>query len=554
MDSSVAEPSDRNDIELGLVTHWPTVYAAIGVAGTVFLGLAAVGVLAALQPTQAPEATEPMAAVVPAPPPRPRGLAVKTVNPVTPPAVVVEEPASEPPTVTPPPAPPPAPVRVATAVTPIIRVSDPAPKPEPSPAPPAPPPEFALFTDLQAHAHEIDLDAVPGTVAKLLGKSPEDRRGRSAAQRTPQEAGSDPSPEGTGGIVNLMARRSDLTGLAMRGAKECKAPPTAAAEIQEVSTGLRQIQACLPPCSAPLHYDPRDQLSHYDAVRYYECNISDNENRNKKLVALLSKHRDWLKEETVSTLAQMLQTEDAPVRLHLTTMLASIKGRPASQALARQALFDLTEEVRGAAVDALRDRPAEEYRQILLDGFRHPWPPVAEHAARALTALEDHDAVKDLKAMLDLPAPTAPTLNENKKWVVAEVVKVNHLRNCLLCHAPSLSEKDPMCAAVPKPGQELPPVYRGVRDGDVIRADVTYLRQDFSLLQTVADPGPWPVQQRFDYLVRRRELTDQEVIDMVDAGAAPSLSYPQRAAVLHALEKLANADDNWPIEKVGLGP
>ena len=55
MDSSVAEPSERNDIELGPVTHWPTVYAAVGVGAVVCVGLVAVAALAALQPAPPPD-------------------------------------------------------------------------------------------------------------------------------------------------------------------------------------------------------------------------------------------------------------------------------------------------------------------------------------------------------------------------------------------------------------------------------------------------------------------------------------------------------------------
>jgi len=44
--------------------------------------------------------------------------------------------------------------------------------------------------------------------------------------------------------------------------------------------------------------------------------------------------------------------------------------------------------------------------------------------------------------------------------------------------------------------------------------------------------------QRFDYLVRQREATDDEIIEAVDAGPWGGVSYPQREAVRFALEKL----------------
>jgi hypothetical protein len=69
---------------------------------------------------------------------------------------------------------------------------------------------------------------------------------------------------------------------------------------------------------------------------------------------------------------------------------------------------------------------------------------------------------------------------------------------------------------VPVPGESLPK-----RDSSynpfasefpdlLVRADVTYLRQDFSLLQMVAHADPWPAMQRFDYLVRKLMLSAEE--------------------------------------------
>ena len=257
-------------------------------------------------------------------------------------------------------------------------------------------------------------------------------------------------------------------------------------------------------------------------------------------------------EDTVSVWLQMLQADDPPVRVHLTKLLSAVKGRKAGDALARLALFDLSSEVRDAAVEALAGRPAEDYRRTLLDGFRYPWAPVADHAAAALVTLNDRSAAEALAPMLDLPDPAAPTRNDEGKWVKAEVAKINHLRNCLLCHAPSSNSSDHVRGLVPRRDQPLPVEYYNRSAGEFVRADVTYLRQDFSVLETVARPGEWPAQQRFDYIVRRRPLTDQELIDMVYSDAPPR-TYPQREAVKFALEKLT-APEGRPVDKVGLGP
>jgi hypothetical protein len=73
---------------------------------------------------------------------------------------------------------------------------------------------------------------------------------------------------------------------------------------------------------------------------------------------------------------------------------------------------------------------------------------------------------------------------------------------------------------------------------------VTYLRQDFSVLEPVADANPWPEMQRFDFLVRTRTLTDDEAaayrekLDVREAGR-PS---PYQRAALMALRELTGKD------------
>jgi hypothetical protein len=124
------------------------------------------------------------------------------------------------------------------------------------------------------------------------------------------------------------------------------------------------------------------------------------------------------------------------------------------------------------------------------------------------------------------------------------MVRVNHLRNCFLCHAPSLDTRDPVQGSVPTPGQPLPAGYSAGRGkGPFVRADVTYLRQDFSVMQRVEKPDRWPAWQRFDFLVRTRALTPQEAAALDKGEPAPHrMLYPQREAVLFALRELTGED------------
>ncbi len=356
---------------------------------------------------------------------------------------------------------------------------------------------------------EADLGCVQGTREKLL-----------AAAR---EAGND-KEEKKPAILVLRAKRPDLKGLPMREGADCQARPEAVRKMQEISTTLRR------------ELDRR-------TVRSTTGEQLDTD-RAERLQEMLRSSEHWFQDDGLSTLAQMLQVEAISTRSEFVKRLAKVKGAKASVLLARQALFDVSWTIRGEAIKALTDRPREDYRQVLLDALRYPWAPVAAHAAEALAAVKDRAAVFSLADMLDQPDPCAPVQEKSNKWVVAEVVKINHLRNCLLCHPPSMDQKDSLRAIVPTPGQPVPTGYHGRGKGDFVRADITYLRQDFSLMERVAKPVKWPEWQRFDYLVRTRELTSDEIADhqkkLKRKPAAPS--YPQREAVLFALRELTGSD------------
>jgi hypothetical protein len=237
-------------------------------------------------------------------------------------------------------------------------------------------------------------------------------------------------------------------------------------------------------------------------------------------------------------LVQMLQPEGEPSRLMLVQALNVIQTTYGDRALADRALYDPSVEVRQEAVGALARRPREEIRPLLLAGLRYLWAPAAQHAAEALVELRDIDALPQLRKLLDEPDPRAPFLAGEgaKKPMVREVVRVNHMRNCLMCHAPSFDGKGPVLGRVPTPGKELPVAYYESRDqeGLFVRADITYLRQDFSVTLPVAKAAPWPDTQRYDFLVRTREATADEAA----AAKTKQPSYPQREAVRFAIEHL----------------
>src|SRR5262249_10215209 len=123
--------------------------------------------------------------------------------------------------------------------------------------------------------------------------------------------------------------------------------------------------------------------------------------------------------------------------------------------------------------------------------------------------------------------------------------------NCLLCHTPGNKGEvsgEVVTAAVPVPGEPLPSPSRGYNrtsPSDIlVRVDVTYLRQDFSVLQPVADAHPWPEMQRFDFLVRTRVLTEDEAKQYREklTPRAPGEFSPYQRAALAALRELTGRD------------
>jgi hypothetical protein len=271
----------------------------------------------------------------------------------------------------------------------------------------------------------------------------------------------------------------------------------------------------------------------------------------------------WCRPEAVSSLCQILGAETKACRLVLVEALREIPGEEATAGLVRLALFDVAAPVRQAAIEALRSRPADSYRQQLLRAMRYPWLPVIHHAAEALVALEDKGAVPGLlellqersdpralyprqrQGLLPIAVPNQTALQEFPGDPLRlQVVKVNHLANCLLCHARADSNSGPLVAPVPvlsrSGGGSLDPrsaeYYSGL-GGLMARADIVKLRQDFSATLTVPEQVPGPNQQRYDFLVLLRPMTAKEREQL-----AKQPEPPHHAPVLFALRELTGQD------------
>ncbi len=381
-----------------------------------------------------------------------------------------------------------------------------------------------------------------------------------------------------GFVRDLRTRRSDLQGLPFamgnecRMAAECLRPFAAAGEsVHQALDKVKLADGELIPNAGP-KWAIWFQRGFWD-VEHKQTPVPDPDGFLTRVLlpkpvllglhvqrtATVQKHGpDHLQPEEgraqVAALMQVLAPEAAELRVAFVGYLARMPQRDATRALAKLAIFSEETEVRGAASTALEGRDGEEYRDILVEGLKYPWPVVAERTSRLIAKLGRSEFIPQLIDMLDESDPRAPRLEKkdgNQVLEVREIVRINHHRNCLLCHAPGNTNeapKDAIKAAIPVPGEPFPS-QRSYQDpppnaDHVVRIDVTYLRQDFSRYLPVAGAAPWPAAQRFDFLTRTRAVTEQEAESLRAAlhrQEHEGLS-PYRHAALATLRELTGQD------------
>ena len=282
------------------------------------------------------------------------------------------------------------------------------------------------------------------------------------------------------------------------------------------------------------------------------ANLCDNEDAARsKSDKALAEHVTLAR---IGALMQMLAPEPVEMRAGLVKYLTAIPHVEATRALAKLAIFTAEDEVRNAAVDALKVRREKDYTDILVMGLRYPFPAVAKRAADAVARMGRTDLIGELVTVLDEEDPRLPRTKDSgwtRTTVVREMVKVNHHRNCMMCHAPGTTgvvvQAGGVTAEVPVQDQALPSPAQGYRQSSpdlLIRIDVTYLRQDFSVMLAVAEAHPWPEMQRFDFMVRERIVTTEEAAvyrEKLTPKEAGVLS-PYHKAALAALRELTGKD------------
>lgn len=419
------------------------------------------------------------------------------------------------------PAPPPAPVKDAPPPPPPSppkpKEPDPTPpKPkEPDPTPPPPPVKPAPVNadaaiEKRLQASESDLRQQLLAVPELRLLSDLEVQSFREMEKT-QERGVRRVPRGqvdyafNARLNQVMRQAGAKAGLPLQSGPRCQLDPTTATVVQTLSKDLRDLGFVSVPGVPGIRNFVGRRFAKAGGGVQPNVAVGPDELAKQKMnsfKAWCDQNRVEKFRGTLATLLQMLQVEDVPTRLLLVRELDKVKSPASTVVLAKRAVVDLAPEVREAAVMALQSRSAGQYVPVLIQSLRYPWAPVADHAAAALRTLKPEGAVPKLVGLLDQANPSVPVLDtKTRKQSVRELVRLNHMRNCLLCHAPSGNDQDGLVRGlVPTPGQPLPRLYYSGQAGNFVRADTTFLRQDFSVNMPVEAAAPWPNEQRFDFV------------------------------------------------------
>jgi hypothetical protein len=333
----------------------------------------------------------------------------------------------------------------------------------------------------------------------------------------------------------LEEHRPDLAGLPFARGAACRLTKGASREFLRARLLVRTALAEWSPTSGSKSF----------VTCFEETAATEKIDRTEAAASPEDVGRAW-----IAAFMQILVAEPIPIQKEMVQYLSDVQQEEATRALTCLAVFPFDDQIRHAALQALKKRDTRGSTDLLRQGLRYPYPVVAKNAAEAVVQLKRTDLVPDLVAFLDEPDPLAPRVEARpaggQTWVVRELVRINHHRNCQLCHAPGNTEDVPrgLTGPVPTPGDLLPAgalEYYESRIPDLlVRADVTYLRQDFTQLLPVENAAPWPELQRYDFLVRSRELTPEEAAAYqgVQKRREPGYLSPNHRAALTALQQL----------------
>jgi hypothetical protein len=265
---------------------------------------------------------------------------------------------------------------------------------------------------------------------------------------------------------------------------------------------------------------------------------------------------------TVRACVQIFPEGDQTLREFLVEMLTGHEGEFASHALARLAVADPCAKVRDQAGKALANRPHKEFQSVLVQFLKYPWQSGSARAAHLLVELKIKDAVPDIRQLLEEPdinLPRTVVIDRHPQQAVPQLARINHLKGCMICHSPvnpvtvnglprsGTFGRDFPVGSVPSPDGIVPPpfspaYYYQQRSSDLmVRADITFLRQDFSVVQQVPKYGAWPTEQRFDFVARWLPVEEHQADQLCRTYQQNGIS-PQRQAALYVLEQLSGKE------------
>ncbi|MBM4071942.1 MAG: HEAT repeat domain-containing protein [Planctomycetes bacterium] len=362
----------------------------------------------------------------------------------------------------------------------------------------------------------------------------------------------------------LLSRRADLAGLPFLRGDACRTKGESRQQFAATTKMIRDIQ----------------RRRAFD-VRAHFADFSDS-GQMTEVVNILAEKRTIPSAIQVAALWQMITPESAGNRLELVKHLhRNVSDAEGTRALAKLAIYSEEEQIRSTAFLALMTRRDQDYTDILVSALSYPWPDVAERASATIAKLGRTDLAPRLQEVLKKPDPRLPQtrlVDGKKKTFVRELVRINHLRNCMLCHAPApVGEPTPVERAgetnrlasrrrtsssslverageiqqaestgeVPIPGSAITRYYGESNRDLLVRFDVTYLRQDFSAPLAVADADQWPSMQRYDFVVRTREINEAEAATWRKLLPADAASPYHRAARM-ALASLSRTERSAP--------
>lgn len=348
-----------------------------------------------------------------------------------------------------------------------------------------------------------------------------------------------------GYLKALLQNRQDLAGLSFLMGEDCKMKKEA---VNDFKLGLDVLRISLKQ-TVPAGAQALVQLDATTAALFWNTYQDQWTNIVKKTLVKHPFHHEHINAAHLAGLTQVLMPESSPMRQGLAKYLGSVPTVEATRALAKMAIYSPEKEVRQEALKVLKVRREKDYTDILVAGLKYPWPVVAQRAGEALVQLECNSVVPQLVDMIDDADPRAPVA-KNDAFVARQMVKLNHHHNCLMCHSPVDKTTPPQAvtAPMPIPGVALGSFQEGYNSipstpDILVRIDVTYLRQDFSVLQPVADAHPWPRMQRFDFLVRDVTLTPAQAKALQQKlQPAKGAGSPYQQVVLGSLRSLTGLD------------